>query len=77
MQTMTSPRSNYHSSTMHGPQKIQKAVYYIKILCDANNIMQTLEATTDEVSPCHTPTQYRYSIDCQCTSASATQLVTD
>ena len=77
MQTMTSPRSNYHSGTMRGQQKIQKAIYYIKILCDASNIIQTLEATTDEVSPCRTSTQYRYSIDCQCTSASAIHLVTD
>ena len=74
---MTSPRSNYHSGTMRGQQNIQKAIYYIKILCDASNIMQTLEATTDEVSPCQAPTQYKYSIDCQCTSASAAQLVTD
>ena len=76
MQTMTSPCSNYHSGTMHGQQKIQKVVYYIKILCDAINIMQTLEATTDEVSPCRISIQYMHCIDCQCTSASATQLVT-
>ena len=73
---MTSLGSIYQSGTMRGQYKIQKAVYYIKILCDANNIMQTLEATTDEVSSCRTPTQYKYSIDCQCTSASGTQLIT-
>ena len=58
MRTMTSPRPNYRSGSSCEQQKIQKAIYFIKILCDASNIMQTMEARTDEVSPYRTPTQY-------------------